>query len=141
MRKSYKDFLNKSDINFLNKLPLGGLRSIKNDSNEVIDKIIETLSNDFKFTIKDKSYWAIEQKSEGHQWHKDTGSNNHMLWCEVGCTMLLDGEFEGGETLYRKDGVERVIERSSYELLAHTSDEEHMVKPSDGNRKVLLIFI
>ena len=64
-----------------------------------------------------------------------------MLWCEVGCTMLLDGEFEGGETLYRKDGVERVIERSSYELLAHTSDEEHMVKPSDGNRKVLLIFI
>ena len=40
-----------------------------------------------------------------------------------------------------KDNKEQLIPREKYELLAHTSDEEHMVKPSVGKRKVLLLFI
>lgn len=141
MRKSYNNFLKDSDIDFLNQIPLGGLRKINVDSNQVIDKIIKMLSNDLEFTINDESYWAIEHKEDGHNWHVDTGSDNHMNWCKFGCTMLLDGEFEGGETVYRKNGVEHTVERNKYELLVHTSDEEHMVKASSGNRKVLLIFI
>lgn len=141
MRKVYKDILSKADIDYIEGLKENNSINIGSNPPVFLSKIISELSKDFDFSIHKKSYWRIEKAPKGHPWHVDTGTNNHMSWCRVGCTILLDGEFKGGETLYRKDGVEDIVERNRYELLAHTSDEEHMVNPSNGERKVLLIFI
>jgi hypothetical protein len=116
--------------------------NIKGETNPTILKIIGILREHFDFVIKPESYWRIEHTPNGHDWHVDTGTNNHMMWCQVGCSILLTStkEFEGGETLYNKEEPYSV-ERDIYDIAAHTSTEWHMVKPHTGNRVVLLLFI
>lgn len=141
MKKVYKKVLTISEIEALEKVQVNRSFKIHDQSPEFIFTIINNLKADFEFSLHKQSYWRVEQSSQGHPWHLDTGSNNHMMWCKIGCTMLLDGDFEGGETFYKKDNKQQLIPREKYELLAHTSDEEHMVNPSVGKRKVLLLFI
>ena len=64
------------------------------------------------------------------------------MWCQVGCSILLTSneEFEGGETFYNKEEPVLAI-RDKYDIVAHSSDEWHMVTPHTGNRVVLLLFI
>jgi hypothetical protein len=115
---------------------------ISNETNPTIIKIINILKEKFQFNIKPESYWRIEHNPKGHKWHVDTGDNNHMPWCQIGCSILLTStkEFIGGETKYNKE-IPITIIRDKFDLLAHTSDEWHMINPHTGNRVVLLLFI
>ena len=67
-----------------------------------------------------------------------------MTWCQVGVSLLLKKADDGGETYYSsswsgKNSVK--VERDLYDLVAHTSDEWHMVKKHKGERIVFLMFI
>lgn len=119
-----------------------GLIPLLGENNPTVLKILDNLKEHFDFVIKPESYWRIEHNPEGHPWHVDTGDTDHMLWCQVGCTILLTSntQFSGGETFYdREEPV--LVERDLYDIAAHTSDEWHMVTPHSGNRTVLLLFI
>lgn len=109
--------------------------------NPVISKVVEALREHTEIEIQEESYWVIESKPKGHEWHVDTGSNNHMPWCKFGCTTLLTNPdtFEGGILHYRDEE----IEPEQFTLYGHTSDVEHMVTPSQPVKKriVLLLFI
>tara|TARA_R100000278_G_scaffold12845_3_gene13707 strand:- start:300 stop:731 length:432 start_codon:yes stop_codon:yes gene_type:complete len=143
MRSKYKAFLNKEDISHLySTLTVGNKYYVLKEKNKVVDKIINKLKIDFSFTVKDESYFKIEQTGkDGHDWHVDTGSNNHMMWCELGGTILLKADYEGGKTYYKEDGKVVEVERSIGDLCAHSSDVEHKVDPTTGDRQVFLIFI
>ena len=119
------------------------LQFLKKNKSKVIEKILSAIKEITDFELCDESYSVIEKNPTGHRWHVDTGTNNKMPWCKLGASMLLTDDFTGGEFLYRdKNGkVEEILDRKIYDLHLHTSDEEHMVRPSVGNRTVLLIFI
>jgi hypothetical protein len=91
--------------------------------------------------ITPKSYCRIEGKSDGHDWHVDTGDSNHMPWCAWSASVLLTtpDRFEGG-TFQFADPSE---EHSAHYLdaIIYTSDERHRVLPHQGSRKVLLVFL
>ncbi len=119
-------------------------------NNPVIQKIMKTIIDyarliwRLEVKVHEKSFCRVDQKREGHVWHVDTGTHNHMLWCTVGATILLSEptDYEGGEIFYRHDGkVSYLGERSRYDLYMHTSDVEHKVNPHTGERKVFLMFI
>ena len=143
MRKIYKNFITKEEAD--NQISIGRCRnSIINTDNKLISDIVNKLREDFDFEVEEKSYWSIESRSRGHKWHRDTGSNNHMTWCQVGVSILLKDGSSGGETYYADDDKETnkiKSNRELYDLIAHTSDEWHMVTPHKGNRYVLLMFI
>ena len=143
MRKKYNNFLSKEDISYLyNTLTVGDKYYILNNKNKVVDKVINKLKLDFTFTIKEESYFKIEQTSQhGHDWHVDTGSNNHMMWWELGGTALLKADYQGGKTYYKEDDKVVEVERNIGDLCAHSSDVEHKVGPTTGDRQVFLIFI
>tara|TARA_Y100000593_G_C4189928_1_gene276347 strand:+ start:305 stop:736 length:432 start_codon:yes stop_codon:yes gene_type:complete len=143
MRKIYRDFITKEEAEkqfnnrefkyFINK-----------NKNELVDKIINKLKEDFNFKIKDESYWRVEHKTRGHKWHKDTGSSDQMIWCQVGVSLILQDGNSGGETFYGKEKDDKdpiKSDRKIYDLVAHTSDEWHMVNPHQGKRIVFLMFI
>ena len=146
MKKIYRNFTNEKEI--LDSLILerskGSNSKLKDTDNSFVNKVVSKLSEDFDFSIKKESYWLIEHRPKGHKWHKDTGSKNHMMWCEVGVSLLLKEADEGGKTYYAENGdtsnpIE--INRSLYDLVAHTSDEWHMVEKHKGERIVFLMFI
>ena len=143
MRSKYKAFLNKEDISHLyNTLTVGNKYYVLKEKNKIVDKIINKLKIDFSFTVKDESYFKIEQTGkDGHDWHVDTGSSNHMMWCELGGTILLKADCQGGKTYYKEDSKVIEVERDIGDLCAHRSDVEHKVDPTTGNRQVFLIFI
>lgn len=141
MRALIKNAINKEDHELL---PKGDVFSIPilGETNPTILKIVSILKEHYDFVIKPESYWRIEHKPKGHEWHIDTGTNNHMMWCQVGCSILLtsNNEFSGGETLYNKEEPIKV-ERDLYDIASHSSDEWHKVESHDGKRVVLLLFI
>ena len=143
MRSKYKAFLNKEDISHLyNTLTVNNKYYVLKEKNKVVDKIINKLKIDFSFTVKDESYFKIEQTGkDGHDWHVDTGSSNHMMWCELGGTILLKADYQGGKTYYKEDSKVIEVERDIGDLCAHSSDVEHKVDPTTGDRQVFLIFI
>lgn len=143
MRSKYINFLSEQDISHLYKtLFLNEKYYVLKTKNKIVDKIINKLAIDFDFEIKEQSYFKIEKTSgEGHDWHVDTGSSNHMAWCEVGCTVLLKGDYNGGETYYKEEDKVVEVERAIGDLCAHSSDVEHKVNPTVGDRQVFLIFI
>ena len=143
MRNKYTAFLTEEDISHLySTLTVGNKYYVLKQKNKIVDKIINKLKIDFSFTVKDESYFKIEQTGkDGHDWHVDTGSNNHMMWCELGGTILLKADYEGGKTYYKEDGKVVEVERSIGDLCAHSSDVEHKVDPTTGDRQVFLIFI
>jgi hypothetical protein len=143
MRLIEPDFLDQEEIAYLLKTPRG-LHKLKSSSNPVVDKVVERLRRHFNFEINSNSYWRIEEKPDGHEWHKDTGSNDHMLWCQVGVSIVLTNNFTGGETFYADDAGETNVvkqNRKIGDLCAHTSTEWHMVTPHQGRRTVFLMFI
>tara|TARA_R100000655_G_C2931714_1_gene184128 strand:+ start:84 stop:653 length:570 start_codon:yes stop_codon:yes gene_type:complete len=111
MRKIYRNFITaeeaekiNSDLNrnakYFLKRRLDKLEDLGWD---YITKILDTIKQDFKFEINDYSYFKLECRELAHQWHKDTGSRNHMLWNQVGISLLIKEPKEGGETYYAKD--------------------------------------
>ena len=143
MRLLEPDFLTAEEIAILLRNTTG-MHKLKSSSNEVVDKVVERLKRHFNFEINSNSYWRVEAKPDGHDWHKDTGSNNHMMWCQVGVSILLTSSFTGGETFYADDAGETNVvklNRKIGDLCAHTSNEWHMVTPHTGRRVVFLLFI
>jgi len=137
MRRLYRNALSENDINYLKNSNVKFGR-INKDKNPVVDKVLKLISSEFEFKVKDESYFRIEQTLEsGHPWHVDTGSNNHMLWCQVGLSVILASDCEGGETEY-EDGV---VNRGVGDLIVHTSDVKHQVRPFKGYRLTFLMFI
>ena len=141
MRTLIKNAINKDDHGILPQAT-DGFIPLLSETNPTILKIVSVLKEHFDFIIKPESYWRIEHNPGGHEWHVDTGTNNHMPWCQVGCSTLLTSntQFTGGETFYNKEEPIK-SERDLYDIVAHSSDEWHMVTPHTGNRVVLLLFI
>jgi len=141
MRKIYHNFITEEEAEILIKLQNAKLL---NCDNVVVNKIISQLKKDFEFNIEEKSYSYTEHYPRGHGWHIDTGNEGHMKWCDVGASILLKNAKSGGDTYYSDDinGKNKVkVERNLYDLIAHTSDEYHMVEPHQGERVVFLLFI
>ena len=84
------------------------------------------------------AYCVVEQNPRGHDWHTDTGNNNHMTWCSHTATVLLSdpADFEGGEFFFYDD---QPITKAG-DLLIYSSDVKHKVNPHTGDRRVLLMF-
>ena len=144
MRKIYSKFIDEEERENLYSNFFPSRHKLKRINNETINKILNKLKVDFKFEINDNSYLIIEQNSDGHKWHLDTGNHNHMAWCQIGISLLLTEQGEDGITYYADDenGTNKIkIERNKFDLVAHTSDEWHMVTPNTNDRMVLLMFI
>jgi len=143
MKKVYRNFTTKEEAQ--DQLQYRRERySIKSNKNDLVNKIIKRLKDDFEFEVKDESYWRVEHRPQGHQWHKDTGSSNGMMWCQVGVSLILEDGEDGGETFYGKEKDDKnpvKLDRGVYDLIAHTSDEWHMITPHKGRRIVFLMFI
>ena len=142
MKKIYHNFITKEDLTELKKIEINSNTRILHKPNDIVDRVINVLKKDFTFEIKELSYYRLEKTTEsGHNWHKDTGSNNHMPWCQVGCSILLESDCEGGKTYYKENDKVITVERGIFDLIAHTSDVLHKVDPPNGHRLVFLIFI
>ena len=171
MRKIYRDFVTTEEAEkILKDISQNGKYYLKKRLNKLdyITKIIDTVKKDFDFEISEYSYFKREVRNshKPHPWHKDTGSKNHMPWCQVGISLLLKEPGFGGETYYAKDNdlfekkyngidfynienksIRDAItnkvksDRGLYDLVAHTSDEWHEVTGTDGTRCALLMFI
>lgn len=90
------------------------------------------------FSFLPPSYFRIEERAEGHPWHKDTGNEDHMLWCDWGCSLLLkDGTEEEVGRLHYMDGT---VVHNYLGLAIHSSDEVHRVSRNKG-RLVFLAFL
>ena len=142
MRKIYKDFFTEEEAKLVEKLDTH-TNAVTLANKYPFNKVLKTIRKDFNVAPVQQSFFNVEQKSKGHKWHKDTGTSNHMMWCRVGGSIILQAG-SGGDTYYADDDKETnkvKSERGLYDLVLHTSDEWHMVEPNDGNRKVLLIFI
>ena len=141
MRKIYRNFITEEEAKILKNMENTKLLEPKNS---VVQKIINKLKEDFDFTIKEKSYSYIERYPRGHGWHIDIGNEGHMTWCEIGASILLEEPKSGGDTYYGDDinGSNKIkSDRKIYDLIAHTSDEYHMVEPHEGIRTVFSLFI
>ena len=142
MRKIYRNFISNKDVIELKKLKENKSIRILEEENYVVNKVIKQLQDDFDFEIKKESYYRLEPTADhGHEWHVDTGSSNHMMWCQVGCSIMLESSCDGGSTYYNIDGEIIEVDRNVYDLIAHTSDVLHKVDPPKGHRLVFLIFI
>ena len=140
MRAIIKNIIKEGDIALLPQGRSTKLSKVIN--NPIIDKILKEIQKVFPFNIHGESFCRTEQRQKGHSWHKDTGSLNHMSWCTLGGSILLTTTFSGGDLKYRKNNeIETIKNRKPFDLYIHTSDEEHMVDPSEGCRKVFLLFI
>jgi hypothetical protein len=87
------------------------------------------------------SYVKVERKSTGHDWHLDTGSENHMPWCAYSAQILLSRPYEfagGGFYFHGEDGpVDSFCRLLIYDSVP---ENEHRVLPHSGDRRVLLMF-
>lgn len=88
--------------------------------------------------LRGESYCRVEERKEGHPWHFDTGSKEHMPWCRWTASVLLTppGKFTGGGFYFRDCGPIY----HHLDLLLFSGDE-HMVKRNSGGRRVLLMFM
>ena len=145
MKKIYRNFVTEDEARELLSEPKGSLDGkIKKRDHWLLDRILNTLSEDFEFTVVYESYSSLESNANGHKWHVDTGTSNHMMWCDIGVSLLLKESNGGGDTYYadNSEGLNKEkSDRRIYDLVAHTSDEWHMVDPNNGVRTVFLMFI
>tara|TARA_R110002020_G_scaffold245271_1_gene458972 strand:- start:43 stop:357 length:315 start_codon:yes stop_codon:yes gene_type:complete len=104
--------------------------------------VLNKLKEDFDFEVLKESYYRLEKTSvDGHGWHKDTGDTDHMMWCQVGCSILLESDCDGGKMYYKENDEIIKVERENFDLTAHSSDMLHKIDPPNGYRLVFLIFI
>lgn len=109
------------------------------DHLEVIAKIKGAIEQVVKPNWDLPSYTRIEKLDRGHDWHLDTGSSNHMKWCDYGCSVLLTNLDKAGFLEYR-DGKTLRPEEHYCGLAIHSSDVEHRTE-HEGERITFLAFI
>ena len=107
-----------------------------------------------EFILESPSYWRIETRPKGHEWHFDgcklvNGEfvDNHMAWCEIGTTMLLSTPecFTGGRVFFEIGGEPVEVKDHYLNGVCYTAGKlnnplRHMVEPHEGTRTVLLMF-
>lgn len=103
----------------------------------LIAPLVELVRNHAPVVTAYPAYCVVEQKSNGHGWHTDTGNRDHMQWCTYSTSVLLSdpSTFLGGCFRTRDDQFVHYLD-----MLLFSSDVEHAVDPSDGDRRVLLMF-
>jgi hypothetical protein len=143
MKDFVKDFITPEESATLRGL-LGGesywRRDIKDlDPSSTAYRVVDRLKDHFDYTLNEKSYICVEHKGTGHDWHKDTGDRDHMLWCTYGCSIMLSRDYEYTGGLFHYKDVE--IQPEFCGLLWHDSKTMHKVDPHQGLRIVCLIFI
>ena len=109
------------------------------DKLEAVDKIKKAIERVVKPVWEPPTYIRVEKLDRGHDWHVDTGSNDHMKWCDYGCSVLLTDSEDAGFLEY-KDGKIFYPEEHYCGLAIHSSDVEHRTK-HQGARITFLAFI
>jgi len=106
----------------------------------LVARVTSIITNLARAVITPESYARVECKSDGHDWHFDTGDSNHMPWCRWSASVLLSppDTFSGGIFWFRNPDQ---FADNYLSALIYSSDQEHRVTPHDGERKVLLIFL
>ena len=116
--------------------------NIKN-SKEIVDKIKKIIEEKISPDIAiwdEPSRISIERnRSNGHPWHVDTGSSNHMLWCAYGASILLTDDDRAGYLEYR-DGTKILPKEHYCSMALHSSDVEHRVE-QNSSRIAFLSFL
>lgn len=103
-----------------------------------LEEPLDWMREFFPISLGGESYAVVEQRREGHVWHTDTGTNDHMLWCRYTCSVGLSprDSYTGGEFWFRDMGPLHHY----LGMIAYTPDFEHMVTTHKGERWVLLMF-
>ena len=126
-------------------------------SNELLQKVAkryQSMVDDQEFILSSPSYWRIETRPKGHEWHYDgckliegEFEDNHMAWCQFGTTVLLSDpdEFTGGRIFFEIDGEPKEVKDHYLNGVCYTAGKlnnpmKHMVEPHEGKRTVLLMF-
>jgi len=141
MKKIYRNFITKEEAdNLINNDSILHTAMPFND-NKIVERILDTIKDDFDFTVKPTSYYRTEQFPGGHVWHLDNEAPGN---CEVAGSILIKDCKTGGDTYYadNENGDNKVkSDRNIYDLIVHKSDVWHMVEPNSGERIVLVFFI
>ena len=131
--------------------------SNSNFSHELVQKVAkryQSMIDDQEFILESPSYWRIETRPKGHEWHFDGCKliegkfvDNHMAWCQIGTTVLLSDpkQFTGGRIFFEKDGEpqelkDHYLNGVCYPAGKFNNPARHMVEPHQGKRTVLLMF-
>lgn len=136
MKKLIPDVLTPEDRDDLLKLPAGN----RIHTGPVIEKIKAIIELEVGPVLwEPPTYMRLEKRVRSHPWHVDTGTNNHMMWCEYGCSILLeDGTDREVGCIEYRDGT---IVRNYLSLAIHDSKEEHRVTDHKRERKTFLCFL
>ncbi len=130
---------------------------ISDFSHEIVQKVANAYQKEVdghEFILKSPSYWRIETRPKGHEWHFDgckliNGEfvDNHMAWCQYGTTVSLSrsDEYTGGKIYFEIDGEPKEVKDHYLKGVCYTAGKfnnpvRHMVEPHKGNRTVLLMF-
>ena len=156
MYQQYLGILTPDEANKLKDM--GRSKGIKFDfSHELVQKVAkryQSMMDDQEFILQSPSYWRIETRPKGHEWHFDgcklvngKFEDNHMAWCQYGTTVLLSdpGEFTGGSIYFEVDGEPKEVKDHYLNGVCYTAGKfnnpvRHMVEPHQGKRTVLLMF-
>ena len=137
MREFIPNVITPDEATFLAGLRTAKNPKIKHSSVEKIHKAIESL---VAANWEPPTYTRLEHRLNlPHEWHKDTGSNDHMAWCKYGCSVVLTNE-EGSGYLEYRDGFVLKAPEHYCGLAIHSSDEEHRTQHT-GLRKTYLAFL
>ena len=93
-----------------------------------------------KSSTRHPAYCEVQRQAQGHEWHCDTGNNDHMKWCTHTATVLLSPpeDYQGGGFYF--EGDEQPAD-SYLSMLIYSSNQMHRVLPHRGDRRVLLMFL
>jgi len=131
MRKLVPDMLSADEANSL---------MIGNQSfdNPLVKRVISHMPK--AAAIVSEAIARVEDHKPGHPWHLDTGDANQMPWCRFTASTLLSPveDFTGGMFYFKDPPAQHKKYLAS---VIFDLDNEHMVDPHEGVRKVLLIFL
>lgn len=131
------DFLSADDL-----AELASEVEYKEFDDPIIRRLVAVLRETYpKLSTEFPSYCRVEHKLEGHPWHVDTGTSNHMMWARVTARVLLtkpEVDFTGGGFFFADAPHDALFGYG--ELMHFRSDVEHCVARHKGNRRVLLMF-
>ena len=140
MRALIKDIITKKQASYFLKNTFNKY----NFDDSCLLKVINKCSSlfDKKINLSKPSYWYVDSGKNGHNWHKDTGSNNHMLWCNYGISIGLSSpdKVEGGIFEYKNPSAVITPNEHFLSAIIHDNNQEHKVSKSK-NRSVLLLFL
>tara|TARA_R100001594_G_scaffold55921_1_gene89622 strand:+ start:2734 stop:3162 length:429 start_codon:yes stop_codon:yes gene_type:complete len=141
MRKLIKDVIDKDDAKQILKECSSGNHDF---SHPIITKALQNIEEVVgKLGTNAPSYARVERRAPGHKWHKDTGSNNHMTWCNIGVSILLRKSVGPNKGLFKYKEPDQSYTQDEHYLnaIVHSSDQWHKVDESDIGRAVLLMFL